>query len=214
MENNGCFYGLSRLLFEKEVFYEGDCRIKKYKICRFAIFKKEKTSTQKKTFIFGLPVLRKNIKNVHNLLFLKRLLNDDRIVLDLEFFYKTLEGLAIEKYEIRKIKLKDIKREWYGKKYLLEECSPYAYLKGDKERYQKYVEQNAQCSLFKMSEKRFDTLLSSLNQNGFDERNMPVINATNNVIMDGQHRCCWLLEKYGGDFEVNALFLYPARKKS
>ncbi|MBO4285671.1 MAG: hypothetical protein J5895_05535 [Alphaproteobacteria bacterium] len=122
--------------------------------------------------------------------------------------------MSIKKYEIRKIKLKDIKREWYDKTYRLEECSPFAYLNGDKERYQKYVRQNAQYSPFKMSAKRFDALVSSLNQNGFDEKHMPVIDATKNVIMDGQHRCCWLLKKYGGDFEVTALFLYPGRKKS
>lgn len=220
MNDTNCFHKLLHFLFTKEVYRENDSQIKQYKFCGLVFLKKEKTVYRKKTWFLGFHFCKtrlprwKRVRKKHNQLVLTELLNDKRIVLDFDFVYKQLEGLPIESYEIRKIKLKDIKREWYDKTYLLEECSPYAYLNGDKQRYQKYVEENTHCSPFDMSQKRYDALIASLDKKGFDERKMPVINAINNVIIDGQHRCCWLLKKYGGDFELAALFLYLVRKKS
>jgi hypothetical protein len=137
-----------------------------------------------------------------------RLLDDDRFILDYDFFYKTLEQKLIADYRIEKIKLKNIRRHWQGKFYRLKDVSPYAYLLGDKERYEKYCEKNAKISQFQMTAERFDDLIYSIAINGFNPLQMPVIHGKDNVIWDGQHRCCYLLLKYGENHEIKVLHLY------
>lgn len=139
------------------------------------------------------------------------LLDDSRFNLDYDFFYRMVEHKRVEKYEIKKIKLKDIRRWWNGRLYRLTETSVYAYVSGhDAEKYENYCKMNAQVTGFEMSKKRFDDLIESLDK-GFDEKNMPVLHVHNEktlIIMDGQHRCCYLLKKYGPEYEVPCLLLY------
>ena len=137
-----------------------------------------------------------------------RLLDDKRFVLNNEFFYRSLESKKIIDYQIKKMAIKDIKREWKGKKYNLDQCSPYKYLNGDKKRYITYCAENKKRFKVDMSVNRYDNLITSIETNGFDSKNMPVINAKNNVIMDGQHRSCYLMKKFGPNYKVKALFLY------
>ena len=137
-----------------------------------------------------------------------RLLNDDRFVLNDEFFYLSLEGRKIKNYYLQDIALKDINRSWKGEIFKLDQCAPYEYLKNKSvDAYQEYCEENKSKSKFEMSVDRFDSLIQSIDANGFDSKFVPVINATNNVIMDGQHRCCYLLKKFGPDHKVKALFI-------
>ncbi|MBR3502358.1 MAG: hypothetical protein IKO06_05585 [Alphaproteobacteria bacterium] len=136
-----------------------------------------------------------------------RLLKDKSFDLNYEFFYKCLEGKNIKSYEIKAMKLKEIKRNWFGKIYSLTQCSPYKYLKGDKLRYEKYTKINAELTSFKMSTERFDALIKSIEKNGFNTRYLPVVNANDNSIMDGLHRCSYLLNKYGENHKVKVLYL-------
>lgn len=136
-----------------------------------------------------------------------RLLEDKNFDLNYDFFYKSLEKMSIKNYEIRSIKLKEIKRNWFGKVYSLSQCSPYKYLKGDKLRYEEYAKINAEISPFKMSTARFDALIKSIDTNGFNKRYLPVVNAKNNSILDGLHRCSYLLNKYGEEHVVDVLCL-------
>ena len=136
-----------------------------------------------------------------------RLLFDNRIKIDYDFFYKCLEGHKVERYDIINIKLGDIKRRWWDKKiYNLNECSPYKYLHGNIESYKSYCKENIQKCQFDMSEDRFNRLIKSMDA-GFDSKFMPIIDKYN-IIMDGQHRCCILLYKYGPNYEVRALKLF------
>lgn len=137
-----------------------------------------------------------------------RLLDDPRFVLDYDFFYKILELRKIKKYSIEYIKLGDIRRYWEGKLYSLTETSPYKYLKtNDDKLYKKYCTINSKNSLFDMSKKRFSILLKSLNS-GYQERMMPVLEQKNLAIMDGQHRCCYLLNKYGPNHKIKCLIIH------
>lgn len=138
-----------------------------------------------------------------------RLLDDKRFRLDYEFFYHDLEMLKIRNYDIIEIALKDIYRMWDGKKYHLDECSPYAYLNGDTKRYKKYCDTNKATKPYDMSTKRFNDLITSIEKNGFDKKQIPVINGRDFTIWDGQHRCCILLKKYGPDYKIKVLALYP-----
>lgn len=144
-----------------------------------------------------------------------RLLDDERFDIDADFFYKTLELRKIKAYTLEKIKIGDIKRKWIdGKLYNLSECAPFLYLSGNKEAYQEYCQINGETSKFDMSEDRFDNLIKSM-ENGFDERKVPVIHGPNNILMDGQHRLCYLLKKYGENHEVTCLHIdiIPRKKR-
>ena len=136
-----------------------------------------------------------------------RLQDDPRIKLDDDFFYRRLETRSIRGYEIMLMKLKDIKRLTYdGRIVPLEECEPYRYLLGEAQQYSEYCDRNRTETGFEMSQHRFDSLLESMSE-GYDSRYMPVVKGRNNILMDGQHRCCWLLYKYGPEHAVNVLKL-------
>ncbi|MDO4184519.1 MAG: hypothetical protein Q4D11_04710, partial [Rhodospirillales bacterium] len=136
-----------------------------------------------------------------------RLLEDNRFELDYDFVYKRLETQKIFDYKIDKIKLKDLRRSWVDRKlYTLTECSPYKYLQGNCEQYQRYCKLNSEVSPFDMSKERFDELIESIKKS-YDTRRMPVINK-DNVIMDGQHRTSVLLYLYGEEYEIPVLRLF------
>lgn len=136
-----------------------------------------------------------------------RLLDDDRFVLNYDFFYRSLECAKIKNYYVQDVALKDINRNWKGDILKLNQCAPYLYLNGRKDVYKKYCIENKQMHEIEMSVNRFDNLIASIDSNGFDFKSMPVLNAKDNVIMDGQHRSCYLLQKYGPDYKVKALFI-------
>ncbi len=137
-----------------------------------------------------------------------RLLDDKKFIIDYDFFYKTLETRKIYGYELVNLKIKDIHRRWLNKNYSLKDTSVYAYLQGNTEKYDEYCATNAEISKFKMSRERFDNLLKSVKQNSFNQKNVPVVAGINNIIQDGQHRLCILLDKYGEDHKVKCLKLY------
>lgn len=142
-----------------------------------------------------------------------RLLEDNRFDLDEDFFYRTLETKPIYKYEIIDIKLKDIRRIWNGKTLKLSECAPYKYLAEHQvSEYEKYCEYHHNNNLPEMSKERYDSLINSIEENGFNSRNIIVINQ-DNVIQDGQHRSCCLLYKYGGEYTVKALKVYFLKER-
>lgn len=134
-----------------------------------------------------------------------RLLDDDRFDLDSEFFYRTLENKQVESWEIVNIPLNKIKRKWHdGIYYSLNECSPYKYLDGNISAYEKYCEYHHQNNLPDMTRERFDTLIKSIDKNGFNSRNIIVVNHSN-ILLDGQHRACCLMHRYGDDYRADVL---------
>ena len=136
------------------------------------------------------------------------LLADNRFVLEDEFVYRGIESKKIKRYAIEEMRLGDIKRHWFdGKIYKLTECAPYRYLQGDFDGYSEYCAYHQEHNLPAMSLERFNTLISSIEEKGFDDRYIIVVNEEN-VIMDGQHRSCVLLNKYGEDHMIKVLKIY------
>ncbi len=141
-----------------------------------------------------------------------RLLNDNRFKLDYDFFYKVLETRPVFDYAIKTIKLGNIRRYWDGNFYKLSDTSPYAYLMGNKERYDHYCCINSKSSPFNMSRERFDELIESIKKS-YDVSKMPVINDKDSAIMDGQHRVAILLYLYGEEYEIPVLSLCMNNEK-
>lgn len=136
-----------------------------------------------------------------------RLLDDDRFIIDDNFFYRLVEGRQVESYELVKIRLGDIIRIWEGKKLTLDQCAPYLYLMGYRNEYYDYCDFHRDNDLPEMTKQRFDTLISSIEENGFNDKYKIIINQ-DNVLQDGQHRACYYTYKYGIDHEVEVLRIH------
>lgn len=151
------------------------------------------------------PLYRRKIRKMQRTSAI-RLLDDERFVLDYDFFYRALEMAKVTRYEVTEVRLGDIRREWKGRLIPLSECHPYKYLTGELAQYREYVQENALTHGFEMSETRFEQLRQSMDTQ-YDERRMPVL-SQDNILMDGQHRCCLLLHKYGPEYAVKVLKIY------
>ncbi len=147
----------------------------------------------------------------------QRLLNQGGFVIDDEFFYKVLEQRSVYRYEITEMRLGAITRLLpNGKVCHLRDAAAYKFLSDEENGqaiYEKYCEENAKDSNFVMSAERYGGLRESMSTNGFDERNMPVVDEYGRI-MDGQHRSCILLNEYGPDHTINVLRLWMRPKPS
>lgn len=137
-----------------------------------------------------------------------RILKDPKVHIDDRFAFDCIEPSLIKDWNFINIRLKDIKREYTpgGKLIPLSETLPYKYLvTRDPSIYKEYCEYNWNVwRSEQMSQQRFDSLIESLDNNGIkNEKN--IILADDNIIWDGQHRCCWLLYKYGQDHKIEVL---------
>ena len=133
-----------------------------------------------------------------------RLLDDDRFELDADFVYRILERKPVVAYEVAEIRLEDIRRIWAdGRAKPLSACAPYRYLEGDGAGYDRYCRENAEAYGFEMSRERFEALRRSMDD--FDPRRMPVVYGDANIILDGQHRSCVLLRRYGPDHRIRVV---------
>lgn len=140
-----------------------------------------------------------------------RMLSDPRVHVDDEFAFRCIETRLIKHWEFVNIKVGDIKRKLYFEKnevVPLAETLPYKYLMTkDPDVYREYCEYNQkEWKSDIMSQERFDNLINSMSLQGDTKENNIVIE-DDNLIFDGQHRCCWLLYHYGPDYEINALHI-------
>jgi hypothetical protein len=71
----------------------------------------------------------------------------------------------------------------------LKDTYPYRYLQGDKSAYEDYCRIHEEKGYPAMTADRFDALISSLSQQGYDPKHIILVNELG-VIRDGQHRAC------------------------
>ncbi len=119
-------------------------------------------------------------------------------------------NVIIDDAEIVRISLKELRREWDGKIYKLEECLPFKYLQTkDKSIYANYIQKHIDLGIFPAdadkSTTRFDALAESIERNGYNPSKCVIVLRRDNVLLDGQHRASILLHKYGGDYKVTAI---------
>lgn len=113
-------------------------------------------------------------------------------------------------FEVARVALKDIRREWQGKLYSLDDVSPFKYLQTrDEAIYAAYVQKHKDCGLAppdsEWSVKGFENLIASMDENGYDVSKSIIVLDRNNVLVDGQHRACILYYKYGGDYLIKVV---------
>lgn len=150
-------------------------------------------------------MLKKPIETLMAKFSSERLFDED-IDIDPEYFLWRLDNKLIW-YKFVERKIGKLKYRYDFKDYPFTKCPPYQYLKGDKEGYRKYCEYHIEMGLPQMSEERFDNLRESIQKNGFNQRNIIIINR-GNVIADGQHRACCLCDILGEEAKVKMLLIY------
>lgn len=119
-------------------------------------------------------------------------------------------AFLLEDVEFTTVLLKDIRREWRGKLYSLDEVSPYKYLQTrDKRIYADYIQKHIDLGMSSpdvdKSPTRFEALEKSIDENGYDPSKCVIVLDKNNIVVDGQHRSCILYYKYGGNYAVKVI---------
>ncbi len=116
----------------------------------------------------------------------------------------------ISKYEIKDVDVCDLKlcswekddcTEWVG---VCSKKNPHLrYLQGDKKPYLHRLEL---CT--SRSTDRFDKLIKSMNENGYDPSKNIIRVWPNMQIHNGQHRSSWVAWKHGKGYKIRALVVY------
>ena len=140
------------------------------------------------------------------------LLWDNRFELDEVFFNRRVKFRKLYEYKITKMKLKDIRREWKGQILSLEDVSPFKFLQGNVKEYEEYCDVHQNQMGHDVSIVKFRELIKNIEEKGFERKKIIVV-GYNDEIVDGQHRCCYLLYKYGGEYEVDVLKVKLGKRK-
>ncbi len=143
---------------------------------------------------------------------LEEILSDKNIYLDKEWVDSWLSHQEIYDYYLEKRKVKDLfvhilyPNGW--KKVPITDSPVYQYVLGNKQAYKCYM-------LFKNekiqdgnvnSADRYGRLLNKLNKK-YNSKSVVIVDGAD-VILDGQHRACWALQKFGENAELAVLKIY------
>ena len=137
-----------------------------------------------------------------------RMLKDQQVHVDDQFAFDRIEPSLIKDWDFRNITIGEIRRELIPHSIYIpiSETLPYKYIiTRDETLYQEYCEYNKKTwGNDQMSKHRFDALIERMEHEGNTNENNIVVFG-DNIIWDGQHRCCWLLSKYGEEHIINVL---------
>lgn len=144
----------------------------------------------------------------------EKLISDKRITIDKNYIDNHLKHWKIYKYSLKNIKLKNLRCTLFVKEgthdYKIHQVPAYKYLEGDKQSYIDYINYKNPIGGGDIhTVDRYEALINSFNSKGFCEDNVIIVDA-NNTIIDGQHRACLLLKKYGGNKKIKVLKIYKA----
>ncbi|MGF0072095.1 rhamnan synthesis F family protein [Streptococcus orisratti] len=128
---------------------------------------------------------------------------DENIEFDPEYFYWKLDNKLI-KWKYEELPFNKLYYSNGNIRRPFTENEPYRYLKGDIEGYKRYCEYHEINGLPVMSIDRFEALRKSIEEKGYDERHIIIVNSKNEL-MDGQHRAACLCHQLGEDAKIKVL---------
>ena len=137
-------------------------------------------------------------------------LKDDRFFIDKFNYNRIFADLPVKKYEIASIRLGDILMHIEGKNYHLQDTAAYQYLSNTEEATTQY---DAYCDKYgkknkNRSKKSYDDLIEQFED--YDIKKGAIFVNQYNMLLDGQHRSCLMLKKYGPDHVVEVVRVYIA----
>lgn len=151
--------------------------------------------------------------------FYDRMYEDDRFHVDGNLMRTIFRFPPVVSWDVEKVRLCDIKRFWEGEIISLYASPAYSFAAhGDLQGYREYVsvhwlDAGAQSRLTREQiEKgidddvsRFRETIRQMKSTDYDIRKGAVVLDSNNVILDGVHRTCALLCRYGPEHEIAVL---------
>lgn len=167
-----------------------------------------------------VPLTKRIYRRVLKLFFTRqpyqKLLDDNEHALDPEFF-ESLKSLDYRFYKkkVVTIKLGDMSVLLLGNDGFnsspLDQSPAFKFLQGEKAVYRAYCQFKSSrlagtAGDIAHSVERFEQLVEKL-EKGYDENYVIVVN-WKNEILDGQHRACFLLHKYGAQHKVPVLQIW------
>lgn len=144
----------------------------------------------------------------------EKLLNDDRFYID-DWNAHRIFKAPIKKYEFTEIRLDQIFRLIGGKVVPLFETPVYKFLESDGKNtkiYEEYCQQYCKGNDLRSADV-FLELENDMIENDYDPRKGAIFIDQLNLILEGQHRCCILLKKYGGTHSVKVVKVYGYKPK-
>ncbi len=129
------------------------------------------------------------------------LLHDNRFQIDELYFKRRLKFRSMKRYELDTMKVGDI---IYGTEKLCN-VPAFKYLEGNVKDYELYCQKHREILHYQeMGVEKYNNLIKSLEEKGFNQKNLIIVDY-NGCVKDGQHRSCYLLHKYGKDYQVPVL---------
>lgn len=146
----------------------------------------------------------------------KKIITEDKLKNSKDFFVddynaRRLAKSNIIKYRITSIKVKNVIRRYGGEISTLYNTDVYRYLSTDQkydEAYNVYLRKYPAGNHPGRSLADFKKLIKSLDEKGYDIKVGGIFIDEYGVILEGQHRCCYYLHKYGPDHELKVVKLY------
>lgn len=120
-------------------------------------------------------------------------------------------------YKVKSIKLGMILRTIAATNIIstLENTRVYKFLKGDdkgKSAYRDYIRLCNNASF--RSESAYNSLIENFSNNDYDIKKGAIVLDQYNLLLDGQHRACILLKKYGRNYKVDVVQFEYAENKT
>lgn len=143
---------------------------------------------------------------------LEEILSDNAVYLDKEWVDSWLKKQEIYSYRLETRKIQDLQVnilfEDGWRKIPIAASPVYQYVSGNKEAYDRYMKfKNAKIKDGNLnSVERYNFLIKKLDRK-YNPNSVVVVNGAD-VILDGQHRACWALRKFGQNAELNVLKIY------
>ena len=172
------------------------------------------SKNEKEKMLEMIRLKRNNKENTTNLF-----KEDKRFFIDARNIAR-LTDKKIKKYEIKNIKLGYILRDLsYRKKGIVNLCDTlvYSYLSNKTNGLQKYQEYCRICNMYAgfslRSKESFDKLIENLSLNEYSINQGAICIDNNNLILEGQHRACILLNKHGPNYVIPVVKITYTEKK-
>lgn len=134
--------------------------------------------------------------------------NDDRFFIDERNINRLFMDYPIIDYRVKKIKVGLIIRKLYHCERIvtLDKTYVYKYLEGGEQGKQAYEEFKRICNYSPLrSEAIFDNLVNQIAQCDYNIKKGAIVIDQNNLILDGMHRSCILLHKYGANQKIDVV---------
>lgn len=143
----------------------------------------------------------------------QKFISDKSFKVDERFVKDFVLPHEIYEYFFEEIKVSDLycmyftkKEKW--KRVEISQSNCLTFLNGDRAAYDNYNNSKREIMHdYFHSAERFEHLVKTLNEVGYNNEYPIIVNGAN-TILDGQHRACWLLKKFGPDFKIKVVKIY------